>query len=496
MTHEGPKTQEQPHRQLSLDFEFSSARPVPLELEAKPRGETPRTALLLRELRASAKEWWYHTELRQRGQHAEASRRERAHVRSCIQEIRATLANDGWLQIGRGGTTLHYSPNAHVEGLHPHHIRACIAAGIPTLDSTNMDVRDVYELAVRGPMPGFVDETFGTDPDGSLSKRQWRVIFDRYGAREGAVFHNYTPTPDPWRARSSSSNGDEPVRAPEAASAVPLEEETVSAFEAKQERRRQRLLDRAQRREALAESSEAAAKEISDGIPMGQPILVGHYSEKGDRRRRGRMHRLYERAHEAGKEAEELRRRAHAVGTAGISADDPQATEKLDQKASDLEARRETMKRANAYWREHKTLNGFDELDPKEKTEALRTMLLTGADVPFPGYALRNIGARIRQAKARAEEIARRDETEPRELAGRGFRVYEDRDDNRLLIEFEERQPPETCRMLHQAGFRWARSRRAWSRQLTNAAWASADYLARKLAENSLPTPETPDSAP
>ena len=495
MTHRAPKTANRPPEQLPLDFDFSSARAAPLEPEARPTRETSRAALVLRELRASAKEWWYHTDLRRQGHIEEARQLERAAVRSMLGEIRATLANDGWLQIGRGGATLHYSPNAHVEGLHPHHIRACIAAGIPTLDSTGMKVEDVYELAVRGPMPGFVDETFGTDPDGSLSKRHWRVIFDRYAARDGAVFHNYSPTPSAWRARSSSPNGDEPARAPETASTAPLEGETVSAFEAKQERRRQRLLDRAERQEALAESSQAAAQEIADGIPMGQPILVGHHSERGDRRRRERMQTLYQRAHEARETADELHRRAQAVGTAGISGDDPKATGKLEAKASELEAKREVMKRANAYWRAHKSLKDFDELDPKEKTEALRTMLLTGAEVPFPGWALRNIGARIRQAKARVEEIAARDEAEPQELQGRGFRVFEDRDDNRLLIEFEERQPPETCRMLHQAGFRWARSRGAWSRQLTNAAWASAHYVARILAEDSLPTPETPDSA-
>jgi len=280
-----------------------------------------------------------------------------------------------------------------------------------------------------------------------------------------------------------------------------LKDETVSAFEAKQERRRQRLLDRAERQEALAETAATAASEIADGIPMGQPILVGHHSEKADRRRRDRMQRLFSKAHDARKAAENLHRRADAVGTAGISADDPNATSKLEDKASALEAKREVMKRANAYWREHKSLKGFDELDPKERTEALRTMLLTGAEVPFPSWALRNIGARIRQAKTRVQEIAARDESGPQELQGRGFRIFEDREDNQLVIEFDERQSQETCRMLHQAGFHWARSRRAWTRQLTNAAWASAHSVAARLTENSIPTPgpegeQAPDPAP
>lgn len=274
-----------------------------------------------------------------------------------------------------------------------------------------------------------------------------------------------------------------------------LEDEGVSAFEAKQERRRQRLLDRAERHRARAESSDAAANQIADMIPMGQPVLVGHHSEKADRNRRGRMHRLFDRAHEEHKTAEDLRRRAEAVGTAGISADDPAATGKLEAKGSELEAKRDTMKRANTHWKRHGTLEGFDELGAKDKAAALRGMQLMGADVPFPGYALRNIGARIRQAKARAEDISARDEAEPQELQGRGFRVFEDRDENRLVIQFEERQPEETCRMLHRAGFHWARSRGAWTRQLTPAAWVSAHSLAERLTEKSVPTP-SPAEAP
>ena len=195
-----------PHpEQASLDIEFSTARQATPD-QQPDTGFAPRvTESLLRELRTGAKEWWYHAELRQRGQHAEALKLEHASIRSSIQEIRAARANDGWLQIGRGGASLHYTPNAHVEGLHSHHIRACIAAGIPTLDSRNMSVKDVYELAVRGPMTGFVDSSFGPDADGNLSTRQWRVIFDRYAARQGAVFHNYTPDPTPWHPLASSS---------------------------------------------------------------------------------------------------------------------------------------------------------------------------------------------------------------------------------------------------------------------------------------------------
>lgn len=269
-----------------------------------------------------------------------------------------------------------------------------------------------------------------------------------------------------------------------------LREQRTSWFEDKQERRRQRLVDRAAREDAKAGGSQAAADRIANVIPLGQPILIGHHSEKSDRRRRGRMHDLYRRAHEAHEDAEELRRRADAVGSAGISADDPEAVTKLEDKVAQLEKARAVMKDANAFWnafwKEHATLVGFDALHWREKADALRGMKLGGADVPFPGYALQNIGARIREAKRRIEELAAREEAPPQELSGQGFHVYEDRTENRLLIEFERVPAPERRELLKRAGFRWTPSRRAWTRQLTDAAWASARYLASRLADETV----------
>lgn len=47
-----------------------------------------------------------------------------------------------------------------------------------------------------------------------------------------------------------------------------------------------------------------------------------------------------------------------SIGTGGISTDDPQAIRKLEKKLADLEQSQETMKAVNAYYREHKTLDG------------------------------------------------------------------------------------------------------------------------------------------
>ncbi len=58
----------------------------------------------------------------------------------------------------------------------------------------------------------------------------------------------------------------------------------------------------------------------------------------------------------------------------GISADDPQAIQKLEAKLEKLQAAQETMKAVNAYYRKHKTLDGCPALSA-ERIEAMKTWL-------------------------------------------------------------------------------------------------------------------------
>src|SRR3546814_2870556 len=65
------------------------------------------------------------------------------------------------------------------------------------------------------------------------------------------------------------------------------------------------------------------------------------------------------------KRADELRRKAASVGTAGISSEDPEAGEKIADKVVRLEAKQARMKAANAAIRKHRKAG------PAEQIEAL-----------------------------------------------------------------------------------------------------------------------------
>ena len=64
----------------------------------------------------------------------------------------------------------------------------------------------------------------------------------------------------------------------------------------------------------------------------------------------------------------------------GISADDPQAVQKLEKKLESLEKSQETMKSVNAYYRKHKTLDGCPHLPPEE-LEKLKADMANGGEL-------------------------------------------------------------------------------------------------------------------
>lgn len=86
------------------------------------------------------------------------------------------------------------------------------------------------------------------------------------------------------------------------------------------ETQQDRAAARAERFEARAEATQeradslySSAHAMADCIPLGQPILVGHYSEGRDRRFRERIHQTFGRAFEEGDKAKYYERRAECA---------------------------------------------------------------------------------------------------------------------------------------------------------------------------------------
>lgn len=125
-----------------------------------------------------------------------------------------------------------------------------------------------------------------------------------------------------------------------------------------------------------------------------------------------------------------------STGRGGISADDPDAIHKLQEKLDSLEQSQETMKAVNAYYRKHKTLNGCPQLTP-EQVEKLKADMAQGwhlEDKPYASWALSNNNAEIHRVKARIESLTRKADTPFTGWEFDGGKVEINKEENRLQI--------------------------------------------------------------
>ena len=168
-----------------------------------------------------------------------------------------------------------------------------------------------------------------------------------------------------------------------------------------------------------------------------------------------------------------------STGMGGISADDPQAIQKLEAKLEKLQSAQDTMKAVNAYYRKHKTLDGCPNLSA-ERIESMKADMSSQwhiEDKPYPSWALSNNNAEIRRIKGRIAELTRKQETAYAGWEFDGGTVEANREDNRLQIYFEEKPDEKTRETLKENGFRWSPKAGAWQRQLNDNAIYAADRL-------------------
>jgi len=259
----------------------------------------------------------------------------------------------------------------------------------------------------------------------------------------------------------------------------------MNAYEAKQAARKASYEARAAQAERQAEAVHTQAQSMAQAIPFGQPILVGHHSERGDRRYRERISRSYEKSFELQKKAEHYVDKAASVGKGGISSDDPAAIEKLKAKLGKLQAAQDAMKKLNALVRRY----------AKSDTETRIAVLVTSGLIDeararqlitpdfagrtgFASYQLQNNNANIRRIADRIKALEKVADSPELERSGTGYTYREDPQENRAMFLFDAKPAKGTRDVLKRHGFRWSPTRSAWVRQLTgNAQWAAGDVI-------------------
>jgi len=259
-------------------------------------------------------------------------------------------------------------------------------------------------------------------------------------------------------------------------------------YEERRQEKIERYKERARKAKEESERLYEEAHKMSSVIPFGQPILVGHHSEKRDRNFRDRIYRKQGKSIEETKKADYWESRAKATEkNRSISSDDPEATQKLKIKIEQAEKLQEAMKEANQIIRKKITdeekvnllVDRFGWMDELKAWKLLKPDFCNR--IGFAGYQLSNNNANIRRMKQRLTELESQLGQETTEKEHDGFKVVENVEENRIQIIFPDKPNEEIRKILKFQGFRWSPQNMAWQRHLNNAGRFAAEYVVSKL---------------
>ena len=194
--------------------------------------------------------------------------------------------------------------------------------------------------------------------------------------------------------------------------------------------RRGRMERHAERRREWAESRDrkrdAALKASPDavaGIPFGQPILVGHHSERRHRKALERQERKGFESVEHSRMGEHHRTRAANIErqlSTSVFSDDHDAIERLEERIAEREAERDVIKAMNATlrrWRRGKPKDAMPSVEEIKALEIdgpayLKYVARAQQHLPahlwearVPSYALSNLSSNIRRDQQRLDQL-------------------------------------------------------------------------------------------
>lgn len=192
-----------------------------------------------------------------------------------------------------------------------------------------------------------------------------------------------------------------------------------------------------ERYEELADKARKKSKEqsykhnkIASNIPMGQPILVDHYSANRHRNDIRKMEQAIENSIREDEKADYYDSKVSNIENNNtISSDDPEAIQKLEHKLQVLENDKAKIKA-----REHHT------------------------------WELSNLNQQMRSIRERLKELKELDDLQFEDITFNGGKVICNTDVNRIQFIFDTIPDEKVRDILKHRGFKWSRYEKAWQR--------------------------------
>jgi hypothetical protein len=273
-------------------------------------------------------------------------------------------------------------------------------------------------------------------------------------------------------------------------------EDRRSVFGDKKDRKLTAYTRLIKKHQSLADSHYRAFRSTADMIPLGQPILVGHYSEKRHRRDIKRMRSNMDKSCESANTAKHYEGKIHTLESSHvINSADPDVLVKLEEKLAGLESKHQNMKACNKIIKSKKLIDDqkIEELHSIGIHRRLGTELLKPdfcGRIGYADYQLANSNAnmktvrdRIASIKATLIKAIESPEVAYPEL---GLKVLRNTEVNRLQLVFDGKPDQSVRSLLKSNGFKWAPSQGAWQRDLNNNGTHAANRVIGKL-KNDLP---------
>lgn len=240
----------------------------------------------------------------------------------------------------------------------------------------------------------------------------------------------------------------------------------MNNYELKKQARIEKYQYLAKKAEQKSQEEYKEFKKLSEPIPWGQPILVGHHSEKGHRKLLDRIDSKMRNSIKEFEKAEYYEQKAKSVvNNYAISSDDPEALVKLKRKLQNLEHAHETYKKTNAIIRKYKT--------DKERAKNLEGVLSSDlipqilkpdymGRIGFASYVLTNNKANIARIQKRIRILEKRKNAVSSEVIVNDVKIIDNIEANRIQLFFNGIPEKELRTQLKQNGFRWTPSQQCW----------------------------------
>lgn len=270
-------------------------------------------------------------------------------------------------------------------------------------------------------------------------------------------------------------------------------------FKERQEAKIEYYQEKAKKNHAKASEEFEQSRKMADRIPFGQPILIGHHSEKSDRNYRNKIDNKMRKSIETSNKADYYDDKVKAAqNNHAIRTDDPEAVRLLKEKLTILELKAEKIKEHNKKCKDfvflrtygfregYKTIcndNGTGEYAkivdgvlsftkkkfPKGVKENIETYFKTGAFVQeaipedkkvYDSYHLSNLSSEVRRIKKRIEDIQKLEAMPDIDEEVNKIRIYTD--EGRIKVEFGYKPSEESRAKLKRSGFRWSPYNQVW----------------------------------